>query len=220
MPCFSDSCTTQSLVNHLIKLKGSPLGYLREHLLVSAARLTLPALATNSGVLAVGCFFIFEAAVGIYWPSIGIVKSLYVPEGVRATVYNIFRVPLNLIVVIVLASLGSLSDNSVLLVCGLLLTTAAVMQHLFNAICMAEEAASSDRRGVGDEERKTGTTAGRSGVHDGADGRQEDEGKEMREHADGGHVDVEMGSAGELKLLSHADEKGTARLLHGSAHRI
>ena len=47
----------------------------------------------------------FEAACGIYFPSMGIIKSKYVPEEVRATVYNIFRIPLNFIVVLVLANL-------------------------------------------------------------------------------------------------------------------
>ena len=48
---------------------------------------------------------VFEAACGIYFPSMGIIKSKYVPEEVRATVYNIFRIPLNFIVVLVLANL-------------------------------------------------------------------------------------------------------------------
>ena len=45
---------------------------------VSALCLSLPALVTSSGVLALVCFFIFEAACGIYFPSMGIIKSQYV----------------------------------------------------------------------------------------------------------------------------------------------
>lgn len=133
--CFM-ACTMMgsSLVNYLIKIKGSPVGYLRELLLVSAVCLSLPALVTSSGVLALVCFFVFEAACGIYWPSMGIIKSKYVPEEVRATMYNVFRVPLNLIVVIVLANLGTISDNSVLCICGFLLGAAALMHHLFESM--------------------------------------------------------------------------------------
>lgn len=119
-----------------------------------------------SGVLALVCFFIFEAACGIYWPSMGIIKSKYVPEEVRffwpmcmwsaskrqglamrklfdrravveqvrATMYNVFRVPLNVIVVVVLANLGTVSDNSVLCICGFLLGAAALMHHLFESM--------------------------------------------------------------------------------------
>jgi hypothetical protein len=141
--CFM-ACTMMgsSLVNYLIKLKGSPVGYLRELLLVSAVCLSLPALVTSSGVLALVCFFVFEAACGIYWPSMGIIKSKYVPEEVRATMYNVFRVPLNLIVVIVLANLGTISDNSVLCICGFLLGAAALMHHLFES--MVKESLSAE----------------------------------------------------------------------------
>ena len=34
----------------------------------------------------------------MYWPSIGTVKSQVVPEESRASIYNIYRVPLNAIV--------------------------------------------------------------------------------------------------------------------------
>lgn len=44
------------------------------------------------------CFLLFEFCVGIYFPSMGTLKSLLVPERIRATVYNIYRVPLNAIV--------------------------------------------------------------------------------------------------------------------------
>eukprot|EP00746_Dinoflagellata_sp_MGD_P094774 gnl/MRDRNA2_/MRDRNA2_37816_c0_seq1.p1 gnl/MRDRNA2_/MRDRNA2_37816_c0~~gnl/MRDRNA2_/MRDRNA2_37816_c0_seq1.p1 ORF type:complete len:453 (-),score=65.49 gnl/MRDRNA2_/MRDRNA2_37816_c0_seq1:25-1383(-) len=44
----------------------------------------------------------FELCVGIYFPSICTLKSEAVPETHRATVYNLFRAPMNLIVVSVL----------------------------------------------------------------------------------------------------------------------
>merc|ERR1719181_944921 len=47
-------------------------------------------------------FCIFEMCVGIYFPSICTLKSEAVPESHRATIYNLFRAPMNLIVVTVL----------------------------------------------------------------------------------------------------------------------
>lgn len=44
-------------------------------------------------------FLLFEFCVGAYYPSIGMLKSQVVPENVRGTMYNLFRVPLNAIVV-------------------------------------------------------------------------------------------------------------------------
>ncbi|KAJ3208746.1 Molybdate-anion transporter [Entophlyctis luteolus] len=47
-------------------------------------------------------FNLFEFSVGLYFPAIGTVRSMYIPEKVRSSVLNVFRIPLNLIVVIVL----------------------------------------------------------------------------------------------------------------------
>jgi len=154
--CFmACSMMGSSLVNILIKLRGSPASYLRELLLVSALCLSLPALVTSSGVLALICFFIFEAACGVYFPSMGIIKSKYVPEEVRATLYNVFRVPLNVIVVVVLANLGSISDNSVFCICGFLLVAAALLHHIFKEMI---------KEGVeGDESSSSQVTAGTAG---------------------------------------------------------
>lgn len=44
-------------------------------------------------------FLVFEFCVGIYFPSVGSLKSELVPERVRATMYNMCRVPLNGVVV-------------------------------------------------------------------------------------------------------------------------
>jgi len=49
--------------------------------------------------LSFAAFLIFEFCVGIYFPSVGIMKSEVVPEHVRGTMYNIYRVPLNAVVV-------------------------------------------------------------------------------------------------------------------------
>ena len=47
-------------------------------------------------------FYIYEACVGAFWPSMGTLKGKYIPEQVRATVMNYFRIPTNLFVLVVL----------------------------------------------------------------------------------------------------------------------
>merc|ERR1712190_323683 len=47
-------------------------------------------------------FMLFEFCVGVYFPSVGVLKSEVVPEQVRSTMYNIYRVPLNGVVVCLL----------------------------------------------------------------------------------------------------------------------
>lgn len=46
-------------------------------------------------------------SVGIFWPSMMKMRSDYVPEELRATIINIFRVPLNLFVCVVLGNVSA-----------------------------------------------------------------------------------------------------------------
>jgi len=55
-------------------------------------------------------FLMFEVAVGMYFPVIGNLRSFYIPDEYRATIMNIFRIPLNLIVVAVLWYIDYLSS--------------------------------------------------------------------------------------------------------------
>eukprot|EP00927_Polykrikos_kofoidii_P066403 TRINITY_DN62001_c0_g1_i1.p1 TRINITY_DN62001_c0_g1~~TRINITY_DN62001_c0_g1_i1.p1 ORF type:complete len:501 (-),score=35.48 TRINITY_DN62001_c0_g1_i1:180-1682(-) len=48
------------------------------------------------------CFLVFEFCAGAYWPASGMVKSEVVPEHVRGTIYNMYRVPLNAVVMVLL----------------------------------------------------------------------------------------------------------------------
>merc|ERR1719316_1196159 len=57
------------------------------------------------------CFLVFEFCVGLYWPTVGTLKSEIVPEYIRATVYNIYRVPLNAVVCALLLSNISLTAS-------------------------------------------------------------------------------------------------------------
>ena len=43
-------------------------------------------------------FLAFEACVGLYFPMMGTLKGDIVPEDMRSTIYNLYRLPLNVIV--------------------------------------------------------------------------------------------------------------------------
>ncbi|KAG7286188.1 hypothetical protein NEMBOFW57_008494 [Staphylotrichum longicolle] len=45
-------------------------------------------------------FCLFEAAVGMYWPCMGFLKGRLIEDGVRAQVYGLLRIPLNIFVVV------------------------------------------------------------------------------------------------------------------------
>ncbi|KAK1759631.1 hypothetical protein QBC47DRAFT_398440 [Echria macrotheca] len=71
-------------------------------------------------------FCLFEAAVGMYFPCMGSLKGKLVDDGVRAQVYGMLRVPLNVFVVVSLLVTGGGGDfASVFMVCSGLLATAA-----------------------------------------------------------------------------------------------
>eukprot|EP00164_Ancoracysta_twista_P002585 GFYU01003440.1.p1 GENE.GFYU01003440.1~~GFYU01003440.1.p1 ORF type:complete len:457 (-),score=117.69 GFYU01003440.1:191-1561(-) len=64
------------------------------------------------------CCLIFEVCVGVYFPVIGIMRSEYIPEESRATFYNLFRIPLNLIVCVVLLKASFVSFRIVFYLCA------------------------------------------------------------------------------------------------------
>ena len=68
-----------------------------------------------------------QGAVGVYWPSIGTVKSRVVPEEARATMYNIYRIPLNAIVLAVL--LNQMSVSTAFMYTTAMLAAAALCMH-------------------------------------------------------------------------------------------
>ena len=81
--------------------------------------------ATTSGVFVVFlCLSAFEAGLGGYMAAIATLKAAYVPDDIRATVYNLFRVPLNLIVVVI--NVVSLSSEFTFLACTCLMSIAVL----------------------------------------------------------------------------------------------
>ncbi|KAG8467486.1 hypothetical protein KFE25_000802 [Diacronema lutheri] len=90
---------------------------------LAAGALAIPAVSSSVGIN-FACFLLFETCVGAYFPAMGMLKSQLVPEEVRATVYNIFRIPLNLIVLGVL--LNSLSQFVAFSICGAMLALAGL----------------------------------------------------------------------------------------------
>lgn len=51
-------------------------------------------------------FCLFEACVGMYWPCMGYLKGRLIEDGVRARLYGVLRVPLNVFVVVSLYFTG------------------------------------------------------------------------------------------------------------------
>ncbi len=82
--------------------------------LISHARLltSIFAIASSSLLISVmyrderlvfWSFCCFEACVGMYFPSVGYLKGRIIEDGIRARVYGMLRIPLNIMVVIALS---------------------------------------------------------------------------------------------------------------------
>jgi len=56
-------------------------------------------------------FLVFEGCVGLYFPMMGTLKGDIVPEDMRSTIYNIYRLPLNVIVLLPLLMNFSISTT-------------------------------------------------------------------------------------------------------------
>ena len=63
-------------------------------------------------------FLAFEVCVGLYYPAMGTLKGETIPDSHRATVYNIFRMPLNAFVILILTA--NFSQRSTFFMCSLL----------------------------------------------------------------------------------------------------
>ncbi|KAJ3004209.1 Molybdate-anion transporter, partial [Thoreauomyces humboldtii] len=68
---------------------------------VACVSLLLPVIFSDETTLFFS-FNLFELCCGLYFPTLGTLRSKLVPEETRTTVMNVFRVPLNLIVVVAL----------------------------------------------------------------------------------------------------------------------
>ncbi|CAJ0603253.1 unnamed protein product [Cylicocyclus nassatus] len=120
----------------LLTKTGHPENFMRFVLLLSAACLAVPVIAPTSVVLVFIAFLVFEVCVGIFWPSMGCLRGAYVPEETRSTTINLFRVPLNLIVIIILWE--NFSMSAIFQFCVVFLLLAAGAQHVMYSSWLAK----------------------------------------------------------------------------------
>ncbi|XP_014671311.1 PREDICTED: molybdate-anion transporter-like [Priapulus caudatus] len=91
------SCIFKLLLVHL------PVeSFMRPVLLIAAGSLAMPVLFHGEQMLIFVGFIIFEVCVGIFWPALSTMRGKYVPEEARSTIMNLFRVPLNAVVILIL----------------------------------------------------------------------------------------------------------------------
>jgi MFS family permease len=108
-------------------------------LLASACALAVvgftPVIFMSGRTIAALGFALFEGTVGLYFPAAGTVRAMILPEELFSAAATIYRVPLNLFVVIVLLNIERLGNMGVLQVCTLAVAAAlAAVVWLRNAM--------------------------------------------------------------------------------------
>mmetsp|Transcript_11260 Transcript_11260/g.27085 ORF Transcript_11260/g.27085 Transcript_11260/m.27085 type:complete len:531 (-) Transcript_11260:98-1690(-) len=117
----------------------------------TAGMLSVAAIAMSSATFAVSsstslaalvaAFFVFEACVGMYFPSIGTLRSKYVPDSHRSVIMNLFGIPLNVLVVSVFLSISKLGLKGALGISSGALALAAICMLKLNTVLREKAAA-------------------------------------------------------------------------------
>lgn len=110
-------------------------------------------------------FFVFEVCVGMFWPSLGTLRSKIVPEDVRATVMNFFRIPLNAIVVLVLVKVKFLPVATVFRINMVLLLIATALQYMLCGLMSKDTVAEYERVSQTEPNDRTKSPSPREKTH-------------------------------------------------------
>jgi len=119
----------------------TPESIMRFVVIISAFCLSVPVTMPGSQVIMFIAFLIFEFCIGVFWPAMATMRSKYIPEEARATIMNYFRVPLNLIVVVIL--LKDFHIQVIFMSCVFFLCIAAVSMYLLYKLTLNNTKSSS-----------------------------------------------------------------------------
>ncbi|KAF3951292.1 hypothetical protein ACB098_01G135000 [Castanea mollissima] len=106
--------------------------------LVPPSKVKSESMSFAGCILVVG-FCTFEACVGIFWPSIMKMRSLYIPEESRSTIMNFFRIPLNIFVCVVLYNVDAFPITIMFGMCSIFLFVAALLQRRLMVIADSQK---------------------------------------------------------------------------------
>ncbi|GFH18481.1 uncharacterized protein HaLaN_15297, partial [Haematococcus lacustris] len=87
-----------------------------------------PGAISLEGKFQLIAFCVFEVIVGVFWPSMMTMRAHYVPEELRATIINCFRVPLNLFVCVILYNVHLFPLSIMFALCSAFMALATACQ--------------------------------------------------------------------------------------------
>ena len=136
--CFMVSCMIGSTCVGILG-RWKPAREYMVYIFLLAAFALFPSAAGMGFMSQLFGFCLFEGCVGVYFPTWGSLRSEVVPEECRSAIMNLFRVPLNFIVVIILINIDTLSGSTVFSLCFIGLLASGVCQLLLSQKMAAAE---------------------------------------------------------------------------------
>lgn len=139
--CFMASCLFGSSLFGALQKRGTSTETVAQGMMIVAATAMTVAVAAvknassfgaNAFHVLIAAFLVFEACVGMYFPSIGTLRGKYLPDSHRGVMMNIFGLPLNLIVVSVNLLISYLGVDGALSCSAATLAAAAGCAALLN----------------------------------------------------------------------------------------
>jgi len=79
-------------------------------------------------------FLLFECCCGVHFVCMGTLRSRYIPEESRSAVMNLFRVPLNVLVVAILLYIENFKNETIFLMCAIFLELATAAQYYLSIL--------------------------------------------------------------------------------------
>lgn len=126
-----------------------PEAYLTTAFVTASFSLAVPAYDYQEIGVLVALFCLFSACVGIISPSLARLRSIYVPNDMRAGMISLSRVPANIAVIFVLMRGGyyhNMENSTILTMCVLGLLSGAGCFHILNRwSCVANDKILMDR---------------------------------------------------------------------------
>ena len=123
---FMVSCMLGTSLFAILTARGMRTSLLLVFVLLLSAISCLTIAKTKNDTISYLAMLAFEAAIGAYYPAMSTVKSAIVPEDQRAAIYSVFRLPLNLMVLLNLVS--NLEIDQSFGVCAGMLGLATLLQ--------------------------------------------------------------------------------------------
>jgi len=127
--CFMACCLLGSVLFGQLQKKSVNVKIIMTGILMVSAvafAWSVRAIQADNLLGIVSAFFAFEMCVGIYFPSIGIIRSELLPESHRLTITTLFAVPLNVLVVGVISFQPLLGNIGSLVIAGVAMGFAAI----------------------------------------------------------------------------------------------